>query len=159
MKASEIRLMTDDQPSDELERLKKEQFNLRFQRATGQLENTARVRQVRRDIARITTIKAEKCRQIKRLIEMPKRVLYGTVVSDKSDKTVVVRVDRRFTHPLFKKTIRRSKKYHAHDPDNKYKVGDAVAIQESAADFQDQALGGRLGDDGRLTRKRRGQQR
>ena len=62
---------------------------------------------------------------------MPKRVLYGTVVSDKSDKTVVVRVDRRFTHPLFKKTIRRSKKYHAHDPDNKYKVGDAVAIQES----------------------------
>ncbi len=59
MKASEIRLMTDDQASDELERLKKEQFNLRFQRATGQLENTARVRQVRRDIARITTIKAE----------------------------------------------------------------------------------------------------
>jgi small subunit ribosomal protein S17 len=63
---------------------------------------------------------------------MPKRVLYGTVVSDKSDKTVVVRVDRRFTHPLLKKTIRRSKKYHAHDPDNQYKVGDTVAIQESA---------------------------
>jgi len=63
---------------------------------------------------------------------MPKRVLYGTVVSDKNDKTVVVRVDRRFTHPLFKKTIRRSKKYHAHDPDNQYKVGDAVVIQESA---------------------------
>jgi len=63
---------------------------------------------------------------------MPKRVLYGTVVSDKNDKTVVVRVDRRFTHPLFKKTIRRSKKYHAHDPENKYKIGDAVVIQESA---------------------------
>jgi small subunit ribosomal protein S17 len=63
---------------------------------------------------------------------MPKRVLYGTVVSDKNDKTVVVRVDRRFTHPLFKKTVRRSKKYHAHDPDNQYKVGDAVVIQESA---------------------------
>jgi large subunit ribosomal protein L29 len=60
MKAADIRLMTDDQASDEVERLKKEQFNLRFQRATGQLENTARVRQVRRDIARITTITAEK---------------------------------------------------------------------------------------------------
>ena len=60
MKASDIRLMSDDQIDDEIERLKKEQFNLRFQRATGQLENTARVRQVRRDIARATTIVAEK---------------------------------------------------------------------------------------------------
>jgi small subunit ribosomal protein S17 len=62
---------------------------------------------------------------------MPKRVLQGTVVSDKNDKTVVVRVERRFTHPVLKKTIRRSKKYHAHDADNKYKVGDMVSIQES----------------------------
>ncbi len=59
MKASEVRLMTEDQLDDELAKLKKEQFNLRFQRATGQLENTARVRQVRRDIARITTIAAQ----------------------------------------------------------------------------------------------------
>jgi large subunit ribosomal protein L29 len=59
MKASETRLLTPDQLDDELVKLKKEQFNLRFQRATGQLENTARVRQVRRDIARITTIAAE----------------------------------------------------------------------------------------------------
>jgi len=56
MKAADIRLMTTDQMGDEIDRLKKEQFNLRFQRATGQLENTARVRQVRRDIARLTTI-------------------------------------------------------------------------------------------------------
>ncbi len=62
---------------------------------------------------------------------MPKRVLHGTVVSDKSDKTVVVRVERRFTHPLLKKTVRRSKKYHAHDEDNAYKVGDAVAIRRA----------------------------
>jgi small subunit ribosomal protein S17 len=62
---------------------------------------------------------------------MPKRVLQGTVVSDKNDKTVVVRVERRFTHPVMKKTIRRSKKYHAHDADNKHKVGDIVAIMES----------------------------
>ena len=63
---------------------------------------------------------------------MPKRVLQGTVVSDKTDKTVVVKVERRFTHPLFKKTVRRSKKYKAHDENNQFKVGDTVSIQESA---------------------------
>ena len=63
---------------------------------------------------------------------MPKRVLQGTVVSDKNDKTIVVRVERRFTHPVLKKTIRRSKKYHAHDAENKFKVGDIVSIEESA---------------------------
>ena len=60
MKASDIRTMTADQLDDELAKLKKEQLNLRFQQATGQLENTVRVRQVRRDIARIRTIAAEK---------------------------------------------------------------------------------------------------
>ena len=62
---------------------------------------------------------------------MPKRILQGTVVSDKNDKTVVVKVERRFTHPLFKKTVRRSKNYKAHDEANKFKVGDQVFIQES----------------------------
>ncbi|MBX3514786.1 MAG: 30S ribosomal protein S17 [Xanthobacteraceae bacterium] len=61
---------------------------------------------------------------------MPKRVLQGTVVSDKQDKTVVVLVERRYTHPLLKKTVRRSKKFHAHDESNKYKVGDTVSISE-----------------------------
>jgi small subunit ribosomal protein S17 len=61
---------------------------------------------------------------------MPKRVLQGTVVSDKQDKTVVVRVERRYTHPLLKKTVRRSKKFHAHDESNKYKIGDIVRISE-----------------------------
>ena len=60
MKADDVRAMTPDQLSDELLKLKKEQFNLRFQRATGQLENTGRVREVRRDIARIKTIAAQK---------------------------------------------------------------------------------------------------
>jgi large subunit ribosomal protein L29 len=60
MKAGDARAMTPDQLSDELLKLKKEQFNLRFQRATGQLENTGRVREVRRDIARIKTIAAQK---------------------------------------------------------------------------------------------------
>jgi small subunit ribosomal protein S17 len=62
---------------------------------------------------------------------MPKRILQGVVVSDKQDKTVVVRVDRRFTHPIYKKTIRRSKNYHAHDEANQFKTGDTVRIQES----------------------------
>jgi small subunit ribosomal protein S17 len=62
---------------------------------------------------------------------MPRRVLHGVVVSDKQDKTIVVKVERRFTHPLLKKTVRRSKKYHAHDATNAHKVGDQVAIEES----------------------------
>jgi small subunit ribosomal protein S17 len=61
---------------------------------------------------------------------MPKRVLQGVVVSDKNDKTVVVEVERRFTHPLLKKTVRRSKKYHAHDEANTFKIGDFVSIEE-----------------------------
>ena len=63
---------------------------------------------------------------------MPKRILQGTVVSDKNDKTVVVLVERRFAHPLLKKTVRRSKKYKAHDENNSYKVGDLVSIEECA---------------------------
>ena len=59
---------------------------------------------------------------------MPKRILQGVVVSDKNEKTVVVRVERRFAHPLLQKTVRRSKKYKAHDETNEIKVGDVVSI-------------------------------
>ena len=62
---------------------------------------------------------------------MPKRVLSGTVVSDKADKTVVVRVERRVKHPLYGKIIKRSKKYHAHDEGNEFKPGDTVRIEET----------------------------
>ena len=62
---------------------------------------------------------------------MPRRVLQGTVVSDVNEKTVIVRVDRRVSHPLYKKTIRRSKKYAAHDEENRFKTGDSVQIVES----------------------------
>ena len=62
---------------------------------------------------------------------MPKRLLQGVVVSDKADKTVVVDVERRFTHPILKKTVRRTKKYQAHDPENRFKTGYRVVIQES----------------------------
>ena len=63
---------------------------------------------------------------------MPKRVLTGTVVSDKGDKTVVVRVERKVKHPLYGKIIRRSKKYHAHDEANAYHEGETVRIEETA---------------------------
>jgi len=63
---------------------------------------------------------------------MPKRVLTGTVVSDKADKTVVVRVERRVKHPLYGKIIKLSKKYHAHDAGNAFKAGEQVRIQECA---------------------------
>ena len=61
---------------------------------------------------------------------MPKRVLQGVVVSDKNAKTVVVKVERRFIHPTFGKTVSRSKKYHAHDESKAFKVGDVVRIRE-----------------------------
>ncbi len=86
---------------------------------------------------------------------MPKRILQGLVVSDKGDKTVVVRVERRFTHPVLTKTIRSSKKYKAHDAENKFKVGDEVLIEESRPISKDKswividrlgAAGERLGE-------------
>ena len=61
---------------------------------------------------------------------MPKRILEGVVVSDKGDKTVIVKVERTLLHPLLKKTVRRSKQYHAHDEKNEFKTGDTVWIEE-----------------------------
>ena len=63
---------------------------------------------------------------------MPKRVLTGVIVSDKTDKTVVVNVERKVKHPLYGQIIRRSKKYHAHDEANEYKAGETVRIEETA---------------------------
>jgi small subunit ribosomal protein S17 len=63
---------------------------------------------------------------------MPKRILEGVVVSDKGDKTVVVRVERTIVHPLLKKIVRRSKRYHAHDEVNAYKTGESIKIIECA---------------------------
>lgn len=63
---------------------------------------------------------------------MPKRILQGTVTSDRNEQTVTVLVERRFTHPMMKKTVRMTKKYRAHDPQNRFKVGDQVRIEECA---------------------------
>lgn len=62
---------------------------------------------------------------------MPKRILQGVVVSDKQDKTVVVSVERQIMHPVYRKFVKRSKKFAAHDENNQFKVGDKVAIEES----------------------------
>ncbi|HJD57165.1 MAG TPA: 30S ribosomal protein S17 [Rickettsia endosymbiont of Sericostoma sp.] len=62
---------------------------------------------------------------------MPRRVLQGVVVSSKTDKTITVKVERRFKHPMYKKIVKVSKKYAAHDPENMYKDGDKVSIVES----------------------------
>ncbi len=63
---------------------------------------------------------------------MPRRILQGTVTSDKNAQTITVLVERRFKHPLLQKTVRKSKKYRAHDPENRFKVGDTVRIRECA---------------------------
>ena len=63
---------------------------------------------------------------------MPKRILQGVVTSDKNEQTITVLVERRVTHPVLKKTIRKSKKYRAHDAENQFKTGDSVRIEECA---------------------------
>ena len=63
---------------------------------------------------------------------MPKRILQGVVTSDKNAQTITVLVERRFKHPLLQKTVRKSKKYRAHDAENTFKVGDTVRIEECA---------------------------
>ena len=63
---------------------------------------------------------------------MPKRILQGVVTSDKNEQTITVLVERRFKHPLLQKTVRKSKKYRAHDENNTYKAGDSVRIEECA---------------------------
>ena len=63
---------------------------------------------------------------------MPKRILQGTVTSDKNEQTITVLVERRFKHPLLQKTVRKSKKYRAHDENNTFKTGDQVRIEECA---------------------------
>ena len=134
MKASEVRDLTPDQLDDELVKLKKEQFNLRFQKATGQLENTrgfARSAATSR-VSRRSRVRSRPKPQSHRTGQMPKRILQGVVVSDANDKTVVVRVERDLPILFYKKTVRKTKKYHAHDAENAAKTGDMVRIQECA---------------------------
>ena len=126
--------MTRDQLDDELLKLKKEQFNLRFQQATGQLEKTARVREVRRDIARIKTDRARRSARPKQRRPKEKSDAEARAAGHRRQRQE--RQDRRgagrapLHAPGLKKTVRRSKKYHAHDEANAFKAGDVVWIEE-----------------------------
>ena len=134
----DLKVKTDDQLQQQLLDLKREQFNLRFQSATNQLEKPSRVSArcaaPSRGSRRFSTSAPAppNRRRAEESIGMPKRVLTGTVVSDKADKTVVIRVERRVKHPLYGKIIKRSKKYHAHDAANEFHVGEIVRIEECA---------------------------
>ena len=106
MKATELREMTDVELNKQLKDLKAELFNLRFQHAINQLDNPIR-------------------------IEAVKKTRVGVVVSDKMDKTIVVAVKDSVQHPLYKKILKRTKKFKAHDENNEAGIGDRVEIMET----------------------------
>ena len=97
--------------NEELVAAKKELFNLRFQNATNQLDNTSRIKEVRRNIARKTRV--------------------GLVTSDKMDKTIVVSVTDNVKHPLYNKIVKRTYKLKAHDENNECRIGDRVKVMET----------------------------
>ena len=103
--------------------LKKELFNLKIMKKSGQLTDTSQFKKVRKQIALLLTKERSE--------KMPKRILTGKVVQKSGDKTVSVLVTRQTTHPIYKKIIRVSKKYLAHDADNTIAVGENVKIQET----------------------------
>ena len=153
MKTADLRAKTPDELKQSLLNLRKEQFNFRFQKSTGQLENTGSIRAVRRDIAKVKTILLNELKSGKKAAKLnrprkkrptslpPKRklrskenatsrILEGKVVSNKNTKTVTVLVERKVRDPLYGKIIRRSAKYAAHDETNQWKIGDQVSIEE-----------------------------
>ena len=111
--------------NEELVAAKKELFNLRFQNATNQLDNTSRIKEVRKNIARM----------IERRIEVEERNLRktrtGKVVSNKMDKTIVVAVENNVKHPVIGKIVKRTYKLKAHDENNTCGIGDTVKVMET----------------------------
>ena len=144
-KVKELRELTDDELENKLVDLKDELFRLRFQLATGQLENPLRIREVRRSFARAKTIVRERemVRERGANIELgriggvdmaerkQRKTRIGNIVSDKMDKTVVVAVETSVRHPLYGRIVRRTKKYKAHDEQNTCRIGDKVRIMET----------------------------
>ena len=121
-KKKEDKKLTRDQAVKKITSLKKDLFNIRFKKINGQVENPAQYNLIKKNIARIyTNLKG---------VKWQKKVLKGLVTSAKNNKTIVVKVTRRFKHPFYGKVISRSKKYHAHDEKNKFKIGDVVEISE-----------------------------
>lgn len=136
-KAAELRQKDVAGLEAEVKSLQKAHFGLRMQKATQQLGNTNTLRTTRRDIARAKTILAESKLPSNQEADMTeakkslKRTLIGKVVSDKRAKTVTVMVERRVKHPIYDKIMIKSSKYHAHDEQGEYKLGDVVEITES----------------------------
>ncbi len=135
-----------DDLAAKLAEAKEELFNLRFQNATGQLDNTARLRAVRKDIARIYTVMRERelgiVEEVRGMTDKnqkdeavtertTRKTREGLVVSDKMDKTVVVNVEDRVKHALYGKVLRRNIKLKAHDEANDAGIGDRVLIMET----------------------------
>ena len=121
-----------------------------MQKATQQLTNNSQLKKMRRDIARVRTILREKAgANERRANTKTTRTLTGRVVSDKMNKTVTVLIERRVTHPMYGKIMTRSKKYHAHDENERVPRGRPGADRGMPPDFADQGLaGGQAGGKG-----------
>ena len=122
--------------NEELVAAKKELFNLRFQNATNQLDNTSRIKEVRKNIARIQTVLAAKANYMAtKGMVMEERNLRktrtGKVVSNKMDKTIVVAVENNVKHPVIGKIVKRTYKLKAHDENNTCNIGDTVKVMET----------------------------
>jgi len=142
MKMSELKDLSPVELTAKGRDLRQEIFNLRLQQASAQLEKPARLRTLRRDIARIET-RISQLRKKSIIISMAeaatitleqrgnRKERVGEVVSNKMTKTIVVRVERRFQHPRFKKIVTGYNKFYAHDEKSEAKVGDRVRIQET----------------------------
>ena len=128
-----------DELNTELVAAKRELFNLRFQNATNQLENTSRIKEVRKNIARIQTIITEKEKVAEQNLQKGELIVernlrktrVGIVVSDKMDKTIVVAIQDNVRHPLYNKIVKKTYKLKAHDENNECKIGDKVKVMET----------------------------
>ena len=139
----DLKAKTAAELQEELVAAKKELFNLRFQNATNQLDNTSRIKEVRKNIARISTVIANfncHCSESKRsqlkgvkVVEERnlRKVRVGKVVSNKMDKTIVVAIEDHVKHPLYKKIVKDTYKLKAHDEKNECNIGDTVRVMET----------------------------
>ena len=126
----ELRTQSAAQLQEQLVAAKKELFNLRFQNATNQLDNTGRIKEVRKNIARIQTVITEKGERIVEERNL-RKTRVGKVVSDKMDKTIVVAIQDNVRHPLYNKIVKKTYKLKAHDENNECGIGDTVRVMET----------------------------
>ena len=141
MELKKIREMSEAELNSELVRMKKDLFNLRFQHVTGQLENPIKMRETKRDIARVKTIIREK--ELAKVQDYRKggwfmavernrrKTRVGMVISDKMDKTITVAIQDNVRHPLYNKIVKKTYKLKAHDEKNDAKIGDTVRVMET----------------------------